>query len=404
MKKQKSKTSRRAFKYRLYPKRKQEKKMNETLETCRKTYNELLEINQETYQHTGKGLTKFDMNKCKCGLGVKTNNVHSQVVQNVSDRVSKAYQNFFRRVKQKKAGKNIKVGYPRFKKDIKSFTYPQHGFKMNGSRIFLSNIGKVKIRIGKKQNKIEGKLKTLTIKKYPSGKWFAIFTSEINIKPKKHKHPNRKIGIDVGLEKFATLSDGTMIENPRFLIESEQRLKTLNRRLSRKNKGSKRRLKARHNLACLHEKIANQRHDFVHKFTRYIVNEYGVVAVEDLNIKGMVRHPYLAKHINDASWGTFVRILEYKVESTGSQVEKVSPNNTSQICSQCGNKVLKTLAVRWHRCPVCGLNIDRDENSAINILQKSTVGTTESYAHGDESPLLASLEDSSSMKCEAHVL
>jgi len=183
-----------------------------------------------------------------------------------------------------------------------------------------------------------------------------------------------------------------------------KKLKKQQQHLSRKVKGSNRYNKQKLKVAKIHKKITNSRVDNLHKVSTDLIRKYDIIFLEDLNIKGMVRHPYLAKHINDASWGTFVRILEYKVESTGSQVEKVSPNNTSQICSQCGNKVLKTLAVRWHRCPVCGLNIDRDENSAINILQKSTVGTTESYAHGDESPLLASLEDSSSMKCEAHVL
>jgi len=196
------------------------------------------------------------------------------------------------------------------------------------------------------------------------------------------------------------LSDGREIDNPRFLIKSEKRLKMLNRRLSRKKLHGKNREKARHEVALLYEHISNQRHDFQHQLSHKIVSGYGTIAIEKLNIKNMIRHPYLAKHISDASWGMFGRMLCYKASSAGAKFLEVNPKGTSQICSQCGNKVPKTLAQRWHRCPYCGVILHRDLNSARNIL---TVGTTGNYACGDRSPVLVAqkrLEHSLSKKQE----
>jgi putative transposase len=387
----------RTYRYRLYPKRETEKKMLDTLESCRQTYNEMLNICQSTYEMTGKGLTRFDMNKCiRHGIDFDISQVHSQVLQNVNDRIAKAYANFFRRVKEKQSGKHIEVGYPRHKKYYKSFAYPQSGYELVNNKLRLSKIGNVHVRIGRKQNRIKGEIKTLTIKREPSGKWFACFSCIENTK-EKTKVNDKKIGIDVGLEHFANMSDGTVIDNPRFLIQSEKRLAILQRRLSRTNKGSKNRNTARLKVAIMHEKIVNQRRDFLHKLSCHIVKEYGFIAIEDLNIKSMVRHPYLAKHISDASWGTFANMLRYKAESAGSELPEVNPRKTSQMCSQCKNEVPKTLAQRWHRCPYCGIEMHRDLNAAKNIL---TVGTT-GIACGDWSPALEIREHSQSMNQEA---
>jgi len=377
--------------------------MGKTLEICRQTYNELLSIRQTTYEVTREGLSKFDMNNCiRYGVDADISQVHSQVLQNINDRICMAYANFFRRLKEKRSGKKIKVGYPRFKKKYKSFTYPQneHGFSLKGNKLHLSKIGIVNVRIGRTQNKPNGQIKTLTVKKEPSGKWFAIFSS-IEKEKKRHKINNKKIGIDVGLEYFAMLSNGIEVDNPRFLIESEKRLKLLQRRLSRKKLHGQNWNSAKNQVALLHEHIANQRHDFQHQLSHRIVSGYGTIAIEKLNIKGMIRHPYLAKHISDASWGTFARMLCYKAENAGAELLEVEPRGTSQMCSVCGNKVPKTLAQRWHRCPYCGIKIQRDLNSANAIL---TVGTTGRYACGDGSPVLASqkrLEHSLSKKQEA---
>jgi len=296
------------------------------------------------------------------------------------------------------------VGYPRFKKRYKSFTYPQNGYKLDGNKLTLSKVGIVNVRIGRTQNRIVGQIKTLTIKREPTGKWFACFSCVEEINPTKNKN-KEKIGVDVGLKEFATLSNGETIENHRFFVKSEKRLKKAQRILSRRKKGSNRREKARYRVALIHEKISNQRHDFHHQLTRKLVDNYGTIVIEDLKITNMVRHPYLAKHINDASWGQFARFLCYKAESAGCRVEKVDPRGTSQDCSHCGNKVPKTLAQRWHRCTYCGVVMDRDLNASKNILNKDTVGTTEIYARGDgSSPLGYGLEDSPSRKREARLL
>jgi putative transposase len=174
----------------------------------------------------------------------------------------------------------------------------------------------------------------------------------------------------------------------------------LQRRLSRKKLHGENREKAREKVTLLHERIKNQRHDFQHQLSHRIVSEYGTIAIEKLNIKGMIRHPYLAKHISDASWGTFARMLCYKAENAGAELLEVNPRGTSQMCSVCGNEVPKTLAQRWHRCPYCGVVIQRDLNSANAIL---TVGTMGRYACGDGSPVLIAqkrLEHSLSKKQE----
>lgn len=325
------------------------------------------------------------MNRCiRYGIEADITQIHSQILYNVNNRIAKAYANFFRRVKEKRSGKQIKAGYPRHKKYYKSFAYPQSGYKFVDNNLRLSKIGTVQIRIGREQNKIKGKIKTLTIKREPSGKWFACFDCNENI-PNKQRINDKKIGIDVGLEHFANLSDGTMIDNPRFLIKSEKKLKRLRRRWSRTEKGSTNRKKVRLKIAILHEKIRNQRRDFLHKVSCHIVKEYGTIAIENLNIRSMVRHPYLAKHISDASWGTFANMLRYKAENAGTELVEVDPRKTSQMCSQCRNEVPKTLAQRWHHCPYCGLSLHRDLNAAKNIL---TVGTTGIHACGDGSSAL----------------
>lgn len=388
-------STQRMLKYRLYPTSKQVTIFEKNLSVVCFLYNKLLEARIKAYKNGKKSLHKFDMNNHIIKLKKKHPElkvVHSQVLQNVSDRVDKAYQNFFRRVKEHKK----EVGFPRFKsfRRYKSITYPQNGHAfISGNRLRLSKLGDVKIVL---HRPIQGKIKTLTIKRTPTGKWFAVFSCEVSIEEQKHKSPDNKVGIDVGLENFATLSDNVKIENPRHLIASERRLKILQRRLSKKVKGSANRRKARFPVARLHELIANQRADFLHKLSRFFVQRYGTIAVEDLNIKGMVRHPYLAKHINDASWGTFFRNLTYKAEEAGCEIVKVSPNKTSITCSQCRTDVPKTLAVRWHRCPNCGLNIHRDLNSAKLILSKADmVGTTRFQACGEGSSSLGAILESS---------
>ncbi len=352
------------FKYRLYPSRKQITRLENQFELCRQTHNWLLASCRGTYEETGKTLSQFDLNKnLMCLKNQRTGiaKVHSQVLQNVARRIRLGYENFFAR---RKAG--LKAGLPRFKKygRYKSITYPQSGFKVKGKKLYLSKVGDIRINL---HRELRGKVKTLTVKRMPSGKWYACFSCIVESQPRKHQVPD--VGIDVGLNSYAVLSDGNRIENPRFYRKSEKRLAHLQRDLSRKKRGSRNRNKARLKVARLHEHIENQRTDFLHKASRKIADTYETVYVEDLKISNMVRNHCLAKSISDAGWGRFVGMIAYKAESAGGRLIQVDPRNTTQNCSQCGELVEKSLSDRIHECPVCGLVMGRDLNASKNILK-----------------------------------
>lgn len=372
-----------SFKYRIFPSKKQVSRLDEQMDISKILYNLLLDKAKAHYNSTGKTFTKFQMNNWVTKLKQKYpiyRSVHSQVLQNTCDRVSKAYQNFFRRVKEKKKSKSIKVGYPRYKKGIKSLTYPQSGFKFKSDkRLSLSRIGNIPIILHRLP---KGKVKTLTIKKYPSGKWFVLFSCET---PAEEFKPNsgEKIGLDVGLTKFAVLSNGKEIENPKLLQKSLKRMKRVQRRMSKRKRGSKNRHKQRLKVAKTYEHISNQRSDFLHQISHRLVNKYSLVAVEKLQIKNMIKNHYLARGITDASWSNFVLMLQYKAGRAGCEVVEVNPKNTSQECSGCGQIVKKSLATRVHNCLNCGLKMGRDHNAAINILKRATAGLAESHACGD---------------------
>ncbi|CAM4401595.1 transposase [Paenibacillus alkaliterrae] len=286
-------------------------------------------------------------------------NVHSQVLQHVVERLDKAYKAFFRRVRS-----GDKAGFPRFKPETRyhSFTYPQSGFSIEGKQLVLSKIGEVNIRLHRQP---QGTIKTCTIM-VKNGKYYACFSCEVE-----HQHlptSEKKIGIDLGVSQLAVTSDGGRIGSPKFFRKSEEKLKRKQRAVSKKKRGSGRRRKAIRELAKLHEKVANQRRDYAHKESRKLVHEYGLIAFEDLNIRGMVKNHHLAKSIADSGWNQLVQFVTYKAESAGRQVVQVNPSGTSQRCSNCGEIVKKSLAVRVHQCP-CGYIADRDENAAINILK-----------------------------------
>ena len=354
----------RMYKYRLYPTKHHLKILEEHLEICRTTYNYLLNHCKEQYKEKGKIPTQFDLNNHLTALK-KTRSelfkVHSQVLQNLSKRITGAYNNFYAR---RKAG--LKAGFPRFKKlgRYRSISYPQSGYKIRGNYLELSKIGRIRMKL---HRPIESKIKTLNIKRAPSGKWFACFSCIIEAKTRDKAYEDA--GMDVGIDRFAVLSNGTFIENPRYLRQSERRLSRLQRSMSRKKKGSHNWVKAKVKLARLHEKISNSRDDCLHKASRRIVDEYYVVYVEDLNIGNMVKNRHLAKSISDASWGRFIRMIAYKEEESGGQLVFVNPRNTSQLCSQCGKMVEKSLSERMHKCPHCGLVMDRDLNASRNILK-----------------------------------
>jgi putative transposase len=214
---------------------------------------------------------------------------------------------------------------------------------------------------------IEGTIKTLTIRRSSTGKWYACFSVEYEPSPLPQKETT--VGIDVGLESFATLSTGEKIENPRFFRTDEKVLARAQRRLAKAEKGTPERKKARKIVARIHERIANRRLNFAHQTSRRMVDQYGTIVFEDLNITNMQKNPHLAKSIADVAWNLFISITESKAEEAGSHVILVNPRNTSQMCSRCGMIVAKTLSDRVHSCPHCGLVIDRDQNAAINIMR-----------------------------------
>lgn len=361
----------RTYKYRIYPNRQQEAGLIATLNICRVLYNTALTQRKYAYRQQKIQIRKLEqLNELPALKEAfpELKKVHSQVLQEVLQRVDRTYQAFFRRIRQ-----GIKPGYPRFKgvNRYNSFTFPQSGFSISENRkgnqqLILSKIGSIKIRL---HREIPGNIKTCTIKK-ADNQWYVCFTVETKstIKPKTGKI----VGIDVGVRSFAALSDGTIIPNPRHLKKSETLLKHKQRSLSRKKKGSNSWQKQRLQVGKLHRKIANQRHDFLHKESRALVNNHDIIVFEDLDIANMVQGHYGAKHIYDAAWGTFIRYTSYKAESAGKTVTLVDPWGTSETCCKCGEFVPKKLSTRTHKCPCCGLVLDRDVNAAINILRLGT--------------------------------
>jgi putative transposase len=344
---------------------------NVTLDICRELYNAALQERRDAYKikrvsinYHAQAIQLPQIKEIRAEVG----DVYSQVLQDVLRRVEESFAGFFRRVKEGKT-----PGYPRFKPASRydSFTYPQSGFRLAGDRLHLSKIGSCRIHLSRL---IEGKIKTCTIKREVDG-WYVIFAVEEN-QCRYFPKTGDRVGIDVGIENFATLSTGEAIRNPEFLPESERELKTAQRCVARRsNKRSKRRGKAVKLLAKKHQKIARQRADFHHKTALKIVREFDRIAVEDLKIKGMVKNHHLAKSISDAGWGQFTMILTSKAESAGRKVIKVNPSYTSQDCAKCGARVHKTLAAREHRCESCGFVAHRDHNAALNIEKRGALAS-----------------------------
>jgi len=352
------------FKYRLQPSRSQRTKLMQTLELCRWVYNETLATRKNAWEQEQKSLSLYDTNKLLTlwkQAHPELRAVFSQVLQNVQARVDLAFQAFFRRVK---AGE--KAGYPRFRGcgGYDSFTFKQSGFELLDNGLFLSKIGAVKIIL---HRPMEGRIKTLTIQRDAVGNWYACFACEGEPEPLPFN--DLAIGIDLGLNCFAKLSDGAGIDNPRFFRRDEQELAKAQRKLSQAEQGTPARAKRRKAVQQIHQRIANRRKNFAHQESRKLVNALGFMAFENLRIKNMLQNHCLAKSISDAAWRQLIQYTTYKAENAGRVVVLVEPRNTSQRCSGCGEMVEKSLDIRVHACPVCGLVMDRDQNAAINILR-----------------------------------
>lgn len=354
-----------AYKFRIYPTKSQKRKLEDTLELCRQVYNRTLAYRKDAWEKDGKSVSKYETHQLLPDWKrdrSELKEVFSQVLQECQQRVDLAFQHFFRRVKN-----GEKPGYPRFKGKGRydSFTYPQMGFKLKSGKLYLSKIGDVKIKL---HRAIEGKIKRCTVHRYPTGKWFICLTVELP-DPDVPFNDGSVVGVDVGLSSFITMSTGEKIDNPRFFRSEERALAKAQRRLSKCANDTPERRKALKAVHRVHERIANKRSDFAHQLSKTLVDRFGVIAFEDLNIKNMLQNHRLSKSISDAAWRMLVTTTQNKAVEAGSVVVLVDPRNTSQMCSRCGLKVPKSLSDRVHECPQCGLVMDRDENAAINILR-----------------------------------
>lgn len=353
---------RRTYKYRAYLSKAVERKASFTLTRCRELYNAALQEWRDAYRMRGVSVNYYDQaNQLSAIKEVRPEykDIHSQVLQDVLKRLDKARQAFYRRVK---AGQT--PGHPRFqgRNRYDSVTYPQGGWKLDGDRLTLSNIGALKLVL---HRPLEGSVKTVSLKREGEA-WYVCFSVEVEAAPLPTSA--EAVGVDMGLNYFATLSNGEQFTNPRYLRKSLAKLATKQQALARKVKGSHRRNKARQAVAAVHRRVRNQRADFAHKLSRQLVNRYGLIVFEDLKPANMVKMHSLALSISDVGWSQFQEFTRNKAESAGRVVEFVNPAYTSQTCSGCGVVKKKELSERWHSCP-CGVELDRDVNAAINILR-----------------------------------
>jgi len=350
-----------AYKFRLYPNKIQETMMYRHLWLSKNLWNELLAFSKIHYQNYGLFPTKRTLQ-----LMSKNYGIYSQTQRSISHRVSDSIMRVFKLRK-----KGIECGFPRFKsiERMKSLYYPQatQGFNLE-TKLKVTPFGEISI---KQHRNIKGDIKTLSLKREPTGKWYAIFTAERDAKVKKNR--GKAVGIDLGLKTFAILSNGKIVDNPHHLREQEDKLAFLQRNLSMCKKGSENRKKARYKVALLYEKIANTRKDFLHKLSHSLVSRYSKIAMEQLASQKM-SEGVLGKHINDAGWSMFANMIRYKAEEAGSEAVFVDPKYTTQECSKCGTRSKKELCDRRHECSSCGLSMDRDLNAARVILNRATVG------------------------------
>jgi putative transposase len=354
-----------SYKYRAYPDATTEVRLNTALDTCRWLYNKLLEecntAREGGLSPTMRGtqariVTLKDENpSLKC--------VYSKVLQMVNYTL---WSNIAALSQTKKRGR--KIGKLRFKSAFRyrTLNYNQSGFKIDRehSTITFSKIGTLPFNMHRAYT---GKVKGVLITRSGDG-WYVIVQAEQEVSTSKRE--GRSVGIDVGLSSFAVDSDGAVIENPRFYEQSLGKIKKIQQSIARKKRFSQNWKKAKKRLEKVYDHVTNQKKDFLHKLSCQYVDTYATICVEDLNIKGLKEKSNstgLHRSIHDASWGRFYSYLSYKAESAGTNLIKVDPRNTSQICSNCGSIVKKTLSERVHECPYCGFVADRDYNAAVNI-------------------------------------
>lgn len=356
------------FKYRLKPTRAQQRQLEQTLELCRWVYNETLATRKNAYEQRGETIGYFQAKRMLPHWKAEKpelKQVQSQALQDVVMRVDLAFQAFFRRVKL-----GEEPGYPRFKGygRYDSITYPQYGngVMLNDRTLRLSKVGDVKVVL---HRPVRGEIKTVTIQR-SVGKWYACFSCEVE--PEPLPVSSEMVGVDLGLKTFAALSNGEQIKRQRWMKKDASDVARLQRKKERLSKGSPERRKAVKALLHAYQRSNNRRNNFAHQESRKLVNRFGLMVFEKLDIADMQSNgnKVVNRGIADVAWGRFVQFTLYKAEGAGRACVLVNPRGTTQTCSGCGEIVPKDLSVRVHECPQCGLTIDRDLNAALNILAR----------------------------------
>jgi putative transposase len=375
---------RRAYKYRLYPNRKQERALTTMVETHRHLYNRALAERKNAYEQEKRSVT-YEQQSASLKEQRETNSYLRQTnfssCQATLKRLQRAFENFFRRVQ---AGEK-EPGYPRFKGKYRFDTvvFPSYGdgCKLKEGRLYIQHIGLLKV---KWYRPLEGRIKTISLKWEADG-WYVCFSCEVEDK-EILPSSSPAIGIDLGLKAFLMTNEGEEIKPPKYYRKAQKALRRAQRKLCLRKKGSKRRGKAGRLLKKQHQHIANQRRNFHHQVAHSLVKRYGLVAHENLNVAGIAQ-TRLAKSTYDVGWGSFLSILHSKAEEAGCTVIAVPPDNTTQRCGSCGKlpEVKKTLADRIHICPFCGYTADRDVNAAQNILNLGLDGAFVAQAPRKES-------------------
>jgi putative transposase len=360
----------RVYRYRLYPSRAQHVVMLGILWLLRELYNAALQHRSDVYRRTGETVSAYTQMREIAGIREvrpEYQAIHTHLLQDAITRLDRAFSAFFRRCK---AGDL--PGYPRFKgRDrYRTFTFKDashnNGVRLaaGGKRVKLAGVGNVKLKL---HRPVEGRIKQASVTLSGDGHWYVAFACD-GVQPNPLPATGASIGVDVGITTFAALSNGELVSNPRPYETAQQALGKAQRVVSRRKRGSHRRRKATRKLAKRHDKVSRVRLDFHHKTALDLVRRFDVIAVENLNVKGLAQMA-LAKQVHDAGWAQFTNIIRAKAEKAGREVVAVDPRGTSQECSGCGAVVKKGLGVRVHTC-ACGLVLDRDTNAAINIASR----------------------------------